>query len=234
MNNSTITAEQANAIRAAIAGASTSDSAEDRACIIDAINLGIGKAATGRVPACMSCTVGDWVIQIHYALPAVMRSSERWTSLMPLAAGTGRVEERVRCTIAMEWTWGVAMPQLQPVADRCGLGEIWKSMTLTQSYESACAAAVAANASDVPDAHYLARAAGAAANAVDVYSYALSYVPSVDDPPPYADHYISQYARAASYFAAAVAAGSVCSDALFWEAVDPCSCLGRMIGLRNR
>ena len=161
----TITPEQQAAIAAYVnthhlpSGLGT----KEEACSIAAINLALTGELTDRVPACMSPVVGRWIIGVQDAMPDTMRNSIEWRNLLPLAAGTGRAHKAQRSAILLDWMWDVVLPQLQPIADKGGYGEKWKTMTNEKTADAANAAADAANAA-AANAANAANAAYAAAN----------------------------------------------------------------------
>jgi hypothetical protein len=63
---------------------------EESACSIAAINLALTGELTDDIPDCMSEVIGRWIIPTQDAMPAELRNSPRWKSLLPLAAGTGQ------------------------------------------------------------------------------------------------------------------------------------------------
>jgi hypothetical protein len=119
---------------------------KENACSVAAINLALSGKLTDEIPACMSEVIGRWVIGVQDAMPDEMRNSAEWKSLLPLAAGTGRAEEKERLAIILDWMWGTVLPTLQPLADERGFGDVWRSMTTERTAEAAKAAKAAANA----------------------------------------------------------------------------------------
>ena len=146
---STLTTEQQNQITRTLekmpvicAGLGNLESA----CSMAAINLALNGRLTDQVPECMSITVGNWIIRIQDKMPAEIRNSRRWRSLLPLAAGTGREREQERFGILMKWVWGTVLPTLTPVAEKGGFGSAWAKMLAERTSESARAAADGARA----------------------------------------------------------------------------------------
>jgi hypothetical protein len=95
---STITATQQTAIAHYLDGRhlrSGIGTAEEP-CSLAAINLALSGRLTDDIPDCMSPVIGSWIIRIQDAMPDDLRNSERWRSLLPLAAGTGRDREAAR------------------------------------------------------------------------------------------------------------------------------------------
>jgi hypothetical protein len=129
------------------------------ACSIAAINLALTGKLSDTIPDCMSPVVGRWIIVIQDAMPDDMRNSREWRELLPLAAGTGRLHEKERLDIILDWMWGTALPLVQPVADAHGFGVEWSRMCSERSAKAAADAAAAADEA----AAWAARAAQAAA-----------------------------------------------------------------------
>jgi hypothetical protein len=162
---STLTMEQQNKIAAWLdqhptlaVGLGT----KERACSVAAINLALTGKLTDTIPECMSPVVGRWIIRVQDAMPAEIRDSVEWRTLLPLAAGTGREFENERRAVIMEWMWGVVLPSVQPVADAGGFGVVWAEMCEKRTTDATqLAAAAAANASAATNAS--ANAAHAAA-----------------------------------------------------------------------
>jgi hypothetical protein len=211
---STITTEQQQAIAAKLAGMTLPSGlgTEEAACSIAAINLALSGKLTDDIPDCMSKVIGKWIISVQDSMPDDMRNSDRWKSLLPRAAGTGRGKEKERLDIILDWMWGTVLPTLQPLADDRGFGTEWKRMT-TERTESAAAAARAATyaAAEAWAAHAAAEAAMAAA-AEAARADAAAY--------------------AAADAAAAVAAARAAADAAradVWQTFDPCGLLEKLI-----
>ncbi len=136
---------------------------EQSACSIAAINLALSGSLTDEIPDCMSEVIGQWIIVIQDAMPGELRNSEKWKSLLPLAAGTGRDREQERLKIILDWIWGTVLPSLQPLADQRGFGEQWQKMTTERTANSANAATNAAEATWAARAAAVARAVARAA-----------------------------------------------------------------------
>ena len=138
----TITQEQEQAIRDYLAGRHIPSGlgTEEEACSIASINLALTGKLTDKIPDCMSEVIGRWIIRIQDAMPDEMRNSDKWRSLLPLAAGTGRDLEQERLAIIMDWLWVTVLPQLQPLADERGFGEAWRTMTEQRTPAAAYAA----------------------------------------------------------------------------------------------
>jgi len=166
----TITPEQEQAIRNYLHGRHIPSGLgnKDEACSIAAINIALSGHLTDGIPFCMSPVIGRWIIVIQDNMPDVMRNSDAWRELLPLAAGTGRDREEGRLALIMKWMWTIVLPVIQPVANTHGFGTEWATM-LTQRTETAAditaAAAWAAAAAWVADAEAGAAAAAAAAAA---------------------------------------------------------------------
>jgi hypothetical protein len=159
----------------------------------------------------MSEVIGQWIIVIQDAMPGELRNSEKWKSLLPLAAGTGRDREQERLKIILDWIWGTVLPSLQPLADQRGFGEQWQKMTTERTANSANAATNAAEATWAARAAAVARAvARAAAMAAAAAAAEATAVEAV--------------ARAAAMAAAAAGAGAN---------FDPCGLLERLIKIDN-
>jgi hypothetical protein len=143
---STITIEQQTAIAAKLASMHLPSGlgTEESACSIAAINLALTGRLTDDIPDCMSKVIGRWIISVQDAMPADMRNSGRWKSLLPAAAGTGRDKEQERLAIILDWMWGTVLPTLQPLADERGFGREWQAMTTERTGAAAHAARAAA------------------------------------------------------------------------------------------
>jgi hypothetical protein len=139
-----------------------------------------------------------------------------WRKVLPLVAGTGRdpALEKIRIGIIMNWMWE-NLKQLQPCADKRGLGREWAEMCLLRTPE---AARIARNA-----AAYATSAADSAATSAAAYAAAAAYATSAADSA--AD---SAYAAtaAAAYAAAAYAAAT---EKAFWEKADITALLGKLV-----
>jgi hypothetical protein len=119
---------------------------EHNACSIAAINLALTGELTDEIPDCMSVVIGRWIITTQDSMPDEMRNSDRWKSLLPLAAGTGRDKEQERLQIILDWMWKTVLPSVQPLADERGFGDVWRRMTTERTKEAAAEAAEAAEA----------------------------------------------------------------------------------------
>jgi hypothetical protein len=222
---STITTEQQAAIASKLANMQLPSGLgnEHSACSIAAINLALSGRLTAKIPDCMSGVIGRWIIVIQDAMPGALRNSGRWKSLLPLAAGTGRVNEQERLDIILEWMWGTVLPSLQPLADKQGFGAQWKKMTTERTAESARAAAeVAYTLAAEVAAEVAAEAAEADAAEADAAEWATSTAAEV--------------AGAAAVIAAALdrAAAWATAGATAWVHFDPCGLLERLIGIDNK
>lgn len=160
----------------------------ESACSITAINLAVNGRLTDEIPKCMSEVVGSWIRSAQDVMPSVVRNSEGWKSLLPLAAGTGRdpVKERERLGLILEWMWG-ALALMQPVADKGGYGVAWARMVEERTTAAADAAADAAAAfADAAAGGICARRAAAAATTADagqataLVGSIAAYDPSLD------------------------------------------------------
>jgi hypothetical protein len=176
---STITLEQQTAIAEKLASMTLPSGLgnEEAACSIAAINLALTGKLTDDIPPCMSEVIGKWIIGVQDSMPDDMRNSERWKSLLPLAAGTGRDKEQERIAVILDWMWGTVLPTLQPLADARGFGSEWKRMTTERTQATTRAAATAAawavayaEADAAYAATYAAEDAAAAATAAATYA----------------------------------------------------------------
>jgi hypothetical protein len=178
----------------------------EEACSIAAINLALNGELTDTIPDCMSEVIGKWVIVIQDAMPDEVRNSVEWRRLLPLAAGTGRAYEQERLDIILDWMWGTVLPTVQPVADEFGFGGEWRTMLTERTVTAARDAA--RNAYAATAAAYAARAAARAA---------------------YAAPYAARAAYAAAAARAAYAARAVTDADDYWQTVDPCGLLTKLI-----
>jgi hypothetical protein len=209
---STITLEQQQAIAAKLASMTLPSGLgdEEAACSIAAINLALTGKLTDDIPDCMSEVIGRWIIKVQDSMPADMRNSDRWKSLLPRAAGTGRAKEKKRLQIILDWMWGTVLPTLQPLADKHGFGAEWQTMTTERTGAAAAAArAEAAAAAWAEDAAAMEEAAWAAAAAA------------------VADAAWAAERAADAAWAAEKAAAAYASEA--WETFDPCGLLEKLI-----
>ena len=215
---STITIEQQQAIAAKLANMTLPSGLgnQEAACSIAAINLALTGKLTDDIPPCMSKVVGKWIIQMQDAMPDDMRNSERWKSLLPRAAGTGRHNEQARLAIVLDWMWSTVLPTLQPLAHERGFGAQWKHMTTERTAEAAAMAAYAA----------VEERASAAWASADAASDAAAYAAA--DAADVAAADAADVAAAAVAWAAAYAAGRARADTA-WEAFDPCGLLEKLI-----
>jgi hypothetical protein len=231
----TITREQKEAIAARLDGMTLPSGlgTEESACSIAAINLALTGELTDDIPACMSEVIGRWIIATQDTMPAELRNSPRWKSLLPLAAGTGREMERERIELVMAWLWVTVLPALQPVADRGGFGYAWKQMTTHRTDASAYAAADAAWAAHATEAEAAHAADAAAAHAADAAAAhaaeaAAAHAAEAAEAAEAAD--AARAAWAAAYAAADAAADAARAlDAEVWETFDPCGLLEQLI-----
>ena len=200
----TITTEQQAAIAATLDGMTLPVGLGDEhnACSIAAINLALSGKLTDDIPDCMSVVIGNWIIATQDAMPAEVRNSARWKSLLPLAAGTGREYEQERLAVILDWMWGTVLPALQPLADANGFGPAWARMTTERTAEAAKAAKAAEWAAEV-----------AARAAAEVAKWAAR----------------AAAAKAAEW--AARAAAKAAARAAAWDQFDPCGLLERLIAV---
>jgi len=189
---------------------------EESACSIAAINLAINGELKENIPPCMSSVLGRATIRLQDAMPDEMRNSDRYKTLLPNMAGTGRDNEPERLGFLMDWMWSTVLPQLQPLADEKGFGAEWSDMCRLKTDEAANAAAAAAADAKASASDYAyadaANAANAAANAADA-----------------ADAYVAVYASAVY----AVYASTSANADTFWNTVDPIGVLERMTYLKT-
>jgi len=189
------------------------------ACSIAAINLALNGKLTDSIPACMSKVIGKWIVRIQDKMPAEIRNSPRWRSLLPLAAGTGRQREQERFALIMNWVWDTVLPTLTPVAKEGGFGGEWAKMLKDRTPEAAAAAASIASTTHAYDYGYSFSAAASVA------AYVFSY---------------ASYASASSAAASAASAASAALDAFdaldalgaadhYWTTIDPCAMLERLL-----
>jgi hypothetical protein len=195
---------------------------EHSACSIAAINLALSGRLTDSIPDCMSRVIGQWIIVVQDAMPDAVRNSERWKSLLPMAAGTGRVNEQERLDIILDWMWVTVLPSLQPLADQQGFGKQWQQMTTERTAKSADATAWATLgwATWARAAEAAARAAARAARAVEAVEAAVEAARAAD-----------AVARAAA--ARATNAAAADAWATIWVNFDPCGLLERLIKIDN-
>jgi hypothetical protein len=183
---------------------------EHSACSIAAINLALSGKLTDEIPDCMSKVIGRWIITTQDSMPDEMRNSDRWKSLLPLAAGTGRAKEQERLAIILDWMWKTVLPTLQPLADKEGFGAEWKRMT--EERTAAAAVAARAAATEVRAAAWAAEAAARAWAAWAAEAAAAAVA-----------------ARAWAAVAAREAAWAARAGQDSWEAFDPPALLNRLI-----
>jgi hypothetical protein len=219
MSTITITTEQQASIAKTLEGMHLPSGLGNKhsACSIAAINLALSGELTDRIPDCMSEVIGRWVIVVQDAMPDRLRNSDRWKSLLPLAAGTGRVNEKERLKIILDWMWNTVLPSLQTLADRQGFGKQWQKMTTERTAESASAASVAAEAAEAEEAAEEAEWAAVAARAARAARDAAE----------------AARAEAEAAARAAAAAMSVAARATAWSDFDPCGLLERLIKIDN-
>jgi hypothetical protein len=222
----TITSEQQTAIAEKLASMHLPSGLgnKENACSIAAINLALSGKLTDDIPDCMSEVIGRWIITTQDSMPDEMRNSDRWKSLLPLAAGTGRDKEQERLDIILDWMWGTVLPTLQPLADEKGFGDAWRSMTTERTAEAAEAAEDAALA----DAARAAARAARAARATWVADGAAGAAAWVADAAEAAGAaaWVADAAEAAD---AALAAEDAAARADTWATFDPCALLDRLI-----
>jgi hypothetical protein len=170
----------------------------------------------------MSDVIGRWIIGVQDAMPAEMRNSARWKDLLPRAAGTGKMHEKERLEIILDWMWATVLPTLQPMADGGGFGTEWLRMIAEKNLAAAMAAADAAWA-----------AVDAAADAADAAREAARVAARAADAAERAAADAADAARAAARVAAraADAAERAAADAAdaAWDRFDPCRLLQKLV-----
>ena len=221
---STITNEQQASIAKKLKGMELPSGLgnEENACSIAAINLALTGRLTDEIPDCMSEVIGRWIIVIQDAMPGEMRNSQKWKSLLPLAAGTGREKEQERLKIILEWMWETVLPSVQPLADQQGFGLQWQKMTTERTTESADAAADAA--AEAATAWAGLAAAWSATEATEAARAARATTEAA--------RAATEAARAAAWSAAMVARAMVWAGAIWddvWANFDPCGLLERLV-----
>ena len=204
---------------------------EDSACTVAAINLAISGKLTDSIPACMSEVLGKAAIRLQDAMPDDMRNSQRYKTLIPNMAGSGRSLEKERLAVLMDWMWSLVLPQLQSIADEGGYGEQWQIMCRKRTKKAAADAADAAYAADAAaGGAYDAATDAAAAAAVAAARAAAHAVYAATDA---ADAvYAATDAADAATDAADAAADTGVAD--FWSKVDPIGVLERMTYLQGK
>ena len=200
-----------------------------RPCTMAAINLAIDGRLTDKIPECVSPVIGRWVISIQDAMPLDRLNGARWRALVPAIAGTGREHDGERVAIIMDWMWGIALPQLQPVADACGFGAEWRTMcadrTAAAAFDAADAAALEAAAEAAVLAPRVAARAAAAAEAASWVAFEASAEAAAEVAAEVA-------ARVAAVVEAAVWAPRVAEAGMtaeYWTAIDPERLLEQLI-----
>jgi hypothetical protein len=231
---STITTDQQAAIAEKLANMHLPSGLGDEhsARSIAAINLALSGRLTDSIPDCMSRVIGQWIIVVQDAMPDAVRNSERWKSLLPMAAGTGRVNEQERLDIILDWMWVTVLPSLQPLADQQGFGKQWQQMTTERTAKSADATAWATLgwATWARAAEAAARAAARAAAEVAATAAAAEAAAEVAATAAAA---ATAVARAAAEAAAEVAWATAAVEAEAWANFDPCGLLERLIKIDN-
>jgi hypothetical protein len=180
--------------------------------------LALSGKLTVEIPDCMSEVIGQWIIVIQDAMPGDVRNSDRWKSLLPLAAGTGRVNEQERLDIILDWMWDIVLPSLQPLAGQHGFGEQWQKMTTERTFKAANAAA--------EEATWASRAAAGLSAAREAARAAVAAARNGASKG-------SQAAAAGTAAAAAAAETTWAAWATAWANFDPCGLLERLIGTRS-
>jgi hypothetical protein len=233
---STITATQQTAIAEYLNGrhlGSGIGTAEEP-CSIAAINLALSGRLTDDIPDCMSPAVGRWIIRIQDAMPDDLRNSERWRSLLPLAAETGRNHEAERAAALLDWLWGAVLPRLQPLADANGFGAAWTAMHQSRTAAAAREAAREATRGAVARATEVAAWVGRilAVETADAAARAEAEATAWAG----AAGATKETAEATAWAARAVEAARTTARATkassdYWTAVDPCAMLDQLINI---
>jgi hypothetical protein len=117
---------------------------EHGTCSVAAINLALTGELTDKTPLCMSPVVGKWIVVVQDSMPTQIRNSQRWKSLLPSAAGTGRLCEQERLALILHWMWDSVLPTVQAIATEHGFGEAWARMTTERTVWWAAEAKVVA------------------------------------------------------------------------------------------
>ena len=195
----------------------------ESACSIAAINLALTGNLTDVIPDCMSAVIGKWIIGVQDAMPAEIRNSPEWKSLLPFAAGTGRDRESERLKIILDWIWDDVLPLVQPVANENGFGKEWEKMLTAKTLNAAADAALAADT--VFDSfNYITNSAAHAARDVAAASVSAAMASNSSA----AARAVCRAAAYSSYAVAHAAARAVvCDD--FWERVSPLALLEKLI-----
>ena len=200
---------------------------EESACTVAAINLAISGELTESIPVCMSEILGKAAIRLQDAMPDDMRNSQRYKTLIPNMAGSGRSLEKERLAVLMDWIWSMVLPQLQSIADEGGYGEQWQIMCRKRTKKAADAVADAA-ADAVADA-----AAGGAYDAATDAAAAVAAARAAAHA-VYAATDAADAATDAADAAHAVYAATDTGVADFWSKVDPIGVLERMTYLQGK
>ncbi|MGL5829674.1 MAG: hypothetical protein ACRC0L_08920 [Angustibacter sp.] len=214
----TTTQGQQDAIAAYLDGHTLAKGHGDRqsACSIVAINLALTGELTDEIPNCMSPVTGGWIIAIQDAMPDGIRNSKEWKSLLPLAAGTGRLFEDEILKFVMNCMWGVALPTHQKLADAGGYGDEWRAMTEIRSSDAAEAASSAASA---VGAHCAAQAARTAREASAISKHRTWRSRAI--------------AAEISGYVPQVLTRAAASEEYFWKTINPAKALQDMIEIAS-
>jgi len=189
---------------------------DESACSIAAINLALTGELHDGIPACMSEVIGHWIISIQDAIPADIRNSHQWKSLLPLAAGTGRKKEKERLELLLDWMWNSVLPCAQPKADIFCFGGPWRVMLNEKNAAAAIAAARAASVSS--------------STVVGAWPAATAAARAADNAASSDKHNVSRdRARYAANTAGNVMYTTGYSRKPDWRPLDPCGTLQRLI-----
>jgi hypothetical protein len=214
MSDPTVIAQKVETFLAAHPRLSVGLGTADEPNSLEAINLALTGVLSNRVPDCMSIVIAHWVAIMQDAMPAEIRNSTTWRSLLPAAAATGRNDsrERARLDVLLDHMWTVTLPSLQRLADHHGFGAEWRAMCDERTVHAVHDAATASWAAGARNAGY---AATHAANAIYIAS--------------------DNRAAAANYSALVIAAANSAAWAAptamtrAWATIDPPGLLARMI-----
>lgn len=220
---STLTNKQIQAIQNFLRGRHIPAGVGNRleSCSIASINLALTGTLTDAIPDCMSLVIGKAIIRLQDSMPNMMRNSLRWKQLLPSAAGTGREKEHVRLAILLDWMWTVVLPLLQDTANTGGFGSQWMSM-LSDKTEAAAEAVSSALIKGSARTYALSYVARRAAEAVD--AFVINRSRPTDARVAEASDAIARVATEATD-----TYGNTHSEAIYWNLIDPCKLLEKLI-----
>jgi hypothetical protein len=214
---------------------------KERMCSVAAINLALTGELTDNAPLCMSRVIAAWIIEVQDAMPKELRNSQRWRSLLPYAAGTGRDFEKARMEIVVDWMWDSVLPFVQADANTHGFGKEWEFML---SKRTASAAKDARIAAETASQNYKCDTTGVVVT--PNWIFCRDYIVYLADTAEVAARERKNASANVSQFAidrcAVVATKNVAAivrytsapKALqgYWETLDPCGLLERLIKLK--